>query len=263
MKIAVPASAPDLDARVEFRLGTTPYLLVIDTDDMSFETVAWPARSNAPGTGVHALSLALDMGARTILSGYVSPNIAGPLRQNGIEVVTGVSGSVRNAIVKYGRGDFTDKADAHGYSPQRIPAASSDWKDALQKTLQQFYVIIPVLSSVFLLTGLIKAFLPGALLPSVFSGNVITDTFSGACLGSILGGNPINSYVIGETMLKIGVSPFGVTALMLSWVSVWLIQIPIEMSALGTRFAVIRIVTAFLITIPASIIIVVLSGGIP
>jgi uncharacterized membrane protein YraQ (UPF0718 family) len=37
MKIAVPADEPSLEARVQNKLGTTPYLLVVDPDDMSFQ----------------------------------------------------------------------------------------------------------------------------------------------------------------------------------------------------------------------------------
>ncbi len=74
-------------------------------------------------------------------------------------------------------------------------------------------------------------------------------------------GNPINSYVIGETLLNLGVSLFGVTALMLSWVSVGLVQLPAEISALGIRFAVVRNSAAFLIVIVASVVIVWLSEG--
>ena len=42
MKIAIPATAPNLDAQVEHKLGTAAYLLVIDMDDMSFEAMEGP-----------------------------------------------------------------------------------------------------------------------------------------------------------------------------------------------------------------------------
>jgi hypothetical protein len=80
-------------------------------------------------------------------------------------------------------------------------------------------------------------------------------------VGSILAGNPINSYVIGQTLLESGVSLFGVCALMISWVSIGLVQLPAEISALGARFAVVRNTAAFVIAILASLLIVWLSGG--
>ena len=80
-------------------------------------------------------------------------------------------------------------------------------------------------------------------------------------VGSLLTGNPINSYVIGETLIELGVDLFGVAAMMLTWVSVWLIQMPVEISILGLRFALIRNVAAFLVAIPSSIFVVWLYRG--
>ncbi len=51
MKIAVPADGPSLDARVQNKLGTTPYLLVVDSNDMSFEALDGPPPSLGPGAG--------------------------------------------------------------------------------------------------------------------------------------------------------------------------------------------------------------------
>ena len=102
--------------------------------------------------------------------------------------------------------------------------------------------------------------MPRDLLLSVFSGNAFQDTLWGACIGSLLSGNPINSYVIGETLLKMGVSLFGVTALMLTWVSVGLIQLPVEIATLGARFAVLRNAAAFVIAMIVAVLTAILAG---
>jgi len=262
MKIAIPATAPNLDAQVEHKLGTAAYLLVIDMDDMSFEAIEGPPPSHGPGAGIQAVSLVVGMGVRVILTGYISPHIAGTLRQNGIEIITSVSGRVRNAVEKYERDhaaltDITAPDDATEHSS----LARVKGRDALRKAAKQFFSIFPILIAVILLVGLFQAFLPRKALLTLFSGNTFWDTVWGACAGSIVTGNPINSYVIGETLLNLGVSLFGVTALMLSWVSVGLVQLPAEISALGIRFAVVRNSAAFLIAIVASVVIVWLSEG--
>lgn len=59
-------------------------------------------------------------------------------------------------------------------------------------------------------------------------------------MGSILAGNPVNSYVIGDSLLTAGVGLAGVLALLLTWVNVALIQLPLEAAALGWRFAIVR-----------------------
>jgi len=262
MKIAIPADGPSLEARVQSKLGTTSYLLIVDPDDMSFEVLDGPPTSLGPGAGVQALSMVLAKGARVILVGYISPNISKPLQKNGIEVVTSVSGSVREAVMKYTCGGFGLAENNDRESGAKSPAQQGGiWAEALRKTAKQYSTLIPVLTGVILLTGLFKAFMPEELLLTMFSGNMIQDTFAGAFIGSLLSGNPINSYVIGDAFLEMGVDFFGVTAMMLTWVTVWLVQMPVELSVFGTRFSLIRNGAAFLVAIPASILIVWLSGS--
>jgi predicted Fe-Mo cluster-binding NifX family protein len=263
MKIALPADRPSLDARVQNRLGTTPYLLIIDPEDMSFEALEGPPPTLGPGAGVQALSIALGKGATVILVGYISPNISRPLQKKGIQVVTSVRGSVREAVKKYTRGGFV-QIQNDGIKPGSETSAQQGvrWVDALKKTANQFKSLFPLLMGVILLTGLFKAFLPKALLLTLFSGSMCQDTFMGALLGSLLSGNPINSYVIGDTLLDVGVDLLGVTAMMLTWITVWLVQLPVEVSILGTRFTLARNMIAFLVSIPASFLIVWLSGGV-
>ena len=261
MKIAVPASAPDLDASVEHRLGTARYLLVIDTQTLEFEAVKRPSSSHSPGSGIQAISTLLNMGAKVLLSGYISPDIVRTLRKNGIEVVTSVSGSVRGALDAYQRGEFSSAHDFERQSSKdRDHADGPGWPGALQKAVRQLVGILPVLIGIILLVGLFHGFLPRNLLLAAFSGKMLQDTLLGAITGSILAGNPVNSYVIGENLLNVGVSPFGATALMLTWVSVWIIQLPAEMAALGNRFALARTLAAFFLSIPTAIVIVWISG---
>ncbi len=94
-----------------------------------------------------------------------------------------------------------------------------------------------------------------------FSGSAILDSFWGACIGSILTGNPINSYVIGKNLLDIGVGLSGVTALLLTWVSVGLIQLPVESKALGIRFALVRNIAGFIVAVIMSFVVVWFTGG--
>jgi len=91
---------------------------------------------------------------------------------------------------------------------------------------------------------------------------MIQDTFAGAFVGSLLSGNPISSYVIAETLLDMGVDFFGVTAMLLTWVTVWMVQMPVEISVFGAKFTLIRNISSFLVAIPTSLLIVWLSGGV-
>ena len=121
MKIAVAATAPDLDAEVEHKLGLSSYLLVVETESMAFEAV--PVPDGGAGTKVIALALAKD--ARVILAGYVSPHILGTLRRNGVEVLTSVSGSAREAVGKYRRGELGAK---------EVTSGGAMWLTSLKKS---------------------------------------------------------------------------------------------------------------------------------
>ena len=261
MKIGITATGPDLGASVSNRLGTTPYLLVVDVKDMSFETVAGPPPSAGPGAGIETISIAMGMGVKAILTGFLSPHIALTLEKIGIEVITSVSGSAMAAAENYRQGALQQ---INGIPQQSdVPMASharTQLQEAFRKAGRQFFSIIPVLVGVILLVGLFRGFVSHDMLLSVFSGNMIQDTFLGACIGSLLSGNPVNSYVIGDTLLKMGVSLFGVAALMLSWVNVGLLQLPAEISALGTRFTITRAIAAFFMAIVVSILTVILTG---
>lgn len=261
MKIAIPADAPHLDARIAGRLGVAPYLLVIDTEDRTFKAVQGPPRSVGPGAGIQIVIQALGMGAEALLTGYISPHIAQTLEKSGIQVITPVTGVVRDAVEGYRQGAFNRvKQEDMECAGTPSTVESQLWKNALKKSANQLLGILPILVGVIFLVGLFQAFVPKDGLLKVFSGNRIFDTLWGACAGSILAGNPLNSYVIGETLLELGVGWFGVTALMMSWVTVGVVQLPAEIAALGMRFTVVRNTAAFVITVLTTPLVVWLSG---
>ena len=120
---------------------------------------------------------------------------------------------------------------------------------AARSSARQFVNLLPILIGVVLLIGLFDAFISKELLTSIFSGNTILDTLWGASFGSILAGNPINSYIIGGELLDYGVSLFAVTAFVIAWVTVGLVQLPMEIAALGKKFALLRNGLSFILSI--------------
>jgi hypothetical protein len=136
---------------------------------------------------------------------------------------------------------------------------------AFRKSARQFANLLPMLAGVVLLIGLFNTFVSKEVLASVFSGDPALDTLRGASFGSILAGNPINSYIIGGELLKDGVSLYAVTALIVTWVTVGLVQLPAEIAALGRRFGLVRNGLCFALSIPIAILtvlILTLGGGV-
>jgi len=109
-----------------------------------------------------------------------------------------------------------------------------------------------------MLLGLFKTFISKDILFSIFSGKILLDTFLGASFGSISAGHPVNSYIIGGVLLKMGVSLFAVTAFLMTWVTVGLIQLPLEITVLGKRFAILRNSISFILSIPIALLTVLL-----
>lgn len=112
---------------------------------------------------------------------------------------------------------------------------------------------MPMLLSVIGLMGLFEALVTPEMIQSVFKGSVLSDTFIGTGVGAISVGQPFLSYAIGGELLDDGVSLYAVTAFILSFVTLGLIQLPLEWSLFGTRFTVLRNLLSFIFALLISI----------
>jgi len=254
VKIAIAAEGSDLRAGIAHRFGMSAYLVIVDLDTGKFEAIASPGAGKR-GAGMQAVVLALSKGAKAVLTGYCSPAARSHLAANGIDVVTGITGTVGEAFERYKRGDFQmsleGELSAARDDTEQKPAS---FTGALRNSLRQFAALFPVMVSVVLLVGLLNTFVSRSLLASILSGNAALDTLWGACFGSIFAGNPINSYIIGGQFLEHGISLFAVTGLIVTWVTVGVVQLPAEMAALGKRFALLRNAICFVAALPISVL---------
>ncbi|MFM1891063.1 MAG: hypothetical protein RLZ44_140 [Pseudomonadota bacterium] len=120
--------------------------------------------------------------------------------------------------------------------------------------------MLPVLLGMLLLTSLLLAWLPHLGLSAWFGRWPALDVLLGAATGSIAMGHPLAGYVLGGELLAGGVSLVAVTALLISWVSVGLVQLPAEALLLGRRFALTRNLLCFLSAIAAAYLAVGILG---
>lgn len=125
---------------------------------------------------------------------------------------------------------------------------------SFRKAFNSFKVTSPMLLGVILLVGIIQKSIPRYIITSVFSNNIFKDTLIGAVAGSISLGNPITSYIIGGELFKSGVSLYAVTAFMVAWVTIGLIQLPAEAQSLGKKFALLRNIFSFCLSVIIAII---------
>jgi uncharacterized membrane protein YraQ (UPF0718 family) len=127
-------------------------------------------------------------------------------------------------------------------------------KKSFEKTLRSFSKHIPLVLGIILLISIIKSLIPRDFYASVFRGDLFLDSFIGSAAGSISFGTPITSYIIGGELLSQGVGLIAVTAFIVSWVTVGLVQLPAESIALGKKFALLRNLISFIFSIIIAII---------
>jgi predicted Fe-Mo cluster-binding NifX family protein len=86
---------------VEERFGRCPFGIVVDSETMEFDAWANENAAAGGGAGPRTVQAFVERGAEAILTGRVGPNAEDALKAAGLEVRTGVHGTVREAVEAY------------------------------------------------------------------------------------------------------------------------------------------------------------------
>ncbi len=133
------------------------------------------------------------------------------------------------------------------------------WKEAIRKAAKALWAAIPMILGILMLISLFNTLVPVSSYRLLFRGTVL-DPVIGALLGSVVAGNPVTSYIISGDLLKQGISLITVTAFLIAWVTVGVVQLPAEMEFLGKKFALTRNLSAFLLSIIVAILTVLIMS---
>ena len=123
------------------------------------------------------------------------------------------------------------------------------FRSSLKKASLQFLGLMPMILSVVGLIGLFQGFVSQEALASLFTGDPWVDTLIGTLAGAVAIGQAMVSYILGGELLQQGISLYAVTAFILAWVTLGVVQLPLEAEVLGLRFTIWRNILAFLFTI--------------
>ena len=252
MKVAVPAEGPNFNARVSDRLGLSPYLFIVNLESKEFEILRSPRDSGGSGTGMQMVALIIAKKSNVILTDWCSSIAEKHLSAHGVDIVTGMSGTVAEVLENF---ENTLKIQEEKVEELAPLARKIDRRVVAQAVLSassRLKNLLPVMMGVVFLVGLFSAFISEEFLASLFSGRIWWDSFWGVSIGSVFAGNPINSYVIGGKLLELGVGLVAVTAFICSWVTVGLIQLPAESAAMGWKFAFVRNLSCFVLSMAIS-----------
>ncbi len=116
MKICFTSQGNNLDAAIDPRFGRCKYFVIVETDTQAFEAIQNPNVEAMGGAGIQSGQLIANKQVKAVLTGNVGPNAFQTLQAAGIDVITGVSGSIKDSIEKYNKGEL---------KPVQTPSVSS------------------------------------------------------------------------------------------------------------------------------------------
>ena len=125
MKVAVSSTGFDLDSQIDSRFGRCACFMIVETDDMSYEALDNENISLSGGAGIQSGSFVASKNVQAVLTGKCGPKAMQTLVSAGIEVFTGYSGTVRNAVEKYKQGELTSTTEANASQKSGVSATGT------------------------------------------------------------------------------------------------------------------------------------------
>jgi predicted Fe-Mo cluster-binding NifX family protein len=102
VKIAVTSQGKCLDSLVDPRFGRATYILIVDSETLTFEALDNKENINAlKGAGIQTASNISKKGADVLITGFCGPNAFKALKAANIGVANNASGTVRKAVEAY------------------------------------------------------------------------------------------------------------------------------------------------------------------
>ena len=106
MNICVTSQGDNLDALVDPRFGRCQYFIIVDTETLQYKAISNPNIDARGGAGIQSGQVMAERLVKAVVTGNVGPNAFQTLNAAGISVITGASGSIRQAIEKYKKGEL-------------------------------------------------------------------------------------------------------------------------------------------------------------
>jgi len=106
MKVAVTATEPSLEARVDPRFGRCSHFVIVETEDLGFEAVENSNAALGGGAGIQSAQLMADKDVKFVLTGNCGPNAHQTLLAAGVKVIVGCSGTVAGVIEQFKAGEL-------------------------------------------------------------------------------------------------------------------------------------------------------------
>ena len=104
MIIGITATGQGWDAQVDPRFGRCACFAIVDVDKMTIENIDNANVDASGGAGINSAQLVASKNVVAIITGNCGPNAFRTLQAAGINVLTGVSGTVKEAAEMFSSG---------------------------------------------------------------------------------------------------------------------------------------------------------------
>ncbi len=101
MKVCVTSEGKTMESKVDPRFGRCSYFIFVDSETLEFKALSNPNLASTGGAGVQSGQLAASEGVMAVITGDVGPNAYQTLAAGGVEIFTGASGTVSEAVEKF------------------------------------------------------------------------------------------------------------------------------------------------------------------
>ncbi len=106
MNICITSQGEKLESLVDPRFGRCQYFIIANPETLEFEAIVNPNMDTSGGAGIQSGQLMAEKQVKCVLTGNVGPNAFQTLQAAGVKIITGVSGSIKDAIDKYNSNEF-------------------------------------------------------------------------------------------------------------------------------------------------------------
>ena len=107
-KICISSTGENLKAYVDPRFGRCDYFLIINLNNMNFESIKNESSKAMGGAGIQAAESVAKKGVKFVITGNIGPNAFQTLKAADIKVITGASGNIKEIIDKFNKGEFKE-----------------------------------------------------------------------------------------------------------------------------------------------------------
>ena len=108
MKLCVTSTGDNLDSAVDPRFGRCAYFIIVDLESLEFKAIPNPSIEASGGAGIQAAQLVASEWAQAVATGNVGPNAYQTLSALKVKVLTGASGTVKQAIADFKAGKLQE-----------------------------------------------------------------------------------------------------------------------------------------------------------